>query len=334
MMYSNRFIASVRVGGKILRENQGTVTLPFGAEYELLLKNMNSRRAMVRVSVDGVDVTDGTRLIIRPNDTISLERFIKNGNFSSGNRLKFIERTGGIETHRGIKQDDGLIRCEFWAEKEAPQEIHQTIVQHRHYVDRDHYYYWPNPYPWNHPWNLGGGSLGLSNTQVNTSGSLGSSQGTDSLYGRAQGSGQMPGSTVTHSANMAQNTTSTSRPQFTASAGKQRPIQAKAMRGPMGSSRRSRPMRSFGEETRSALFNDAGITVPGSESHQQFYSATGFPIEETSHVIVLQLRGDVGGVVVVNPVTVDLKPTCSSCGRVNKATNKFCSQCGTALFLI
>lgn len=296
-MYSNRFIASVRVGGKILRENQGTVTLPFGAEYELLLKNMNSRRAMVRVSVDGVDVTDGTRLIIRPNDTISLERFIKNGNFSSGNRLKFIERTGSIEAHRGIKQDDGLIRCEFWAEKEAPQ-------------------YWQN--------SLSGGVIygGAFNSQVNTSGSLGSAQ-EGYFYGGAQGSGQMPGSTVTHSANMAQST-------FTASAGKKGPI----MRGPMGSSRRSRAMRSFGEETRSAPLNDAGITVPGSESHQQFYSATGFPIEETSHVIVLQLRGDVGGVVVVNPVTVDLKPTCSSCGRVNKATNKFCSQCGTALFLI
>ena len=50
MMYSNRFIASIRVNGKILRENQGTVSLPFGAEYEILLKNMNSRRAMARVT--------------------------------------------------------------------------------------------------------------------------------------------------------------------------------------------------------------------------------------------------------------------------------------------
>jgi hypothetical protein len=59
MMYSNRFVCSVKVNGKILREQSGTVTLPFGCEYEILLKNLNSRRAMVSVSVDGKDATDG-----------------------------------------------------------------------------------------------------------------------------------------------------------------------------------------------------------------------------------------------------------------------------------
>lgn len=238
-MYSNRFIASVRVNGKILRENQGIVSLPFGAEYEILVKNMHSRRAMVKITVDGEDIGGGSRLIIGPNDSTVIERFIKNGNFSSGNKLKFIERTGGIEGHRGIKQEDGLIRCEFWVEKEVPQEI-----------------------------------------------------------------------------------------------------QAKAMRAPMGrtGSSRSRPFRSFlEEETRGGAvmdFNDTGITVAGSESHQQFYSAQGFAVETNSHVIVLQLRGEVGGVAAVKPVTVDLKPVCSSCGKKNKPNVKFCADCGTALLLI
>ena len=121
MMYTNRFVCSVKVNGKILREQSSLVTLPFGSEYTILLKNLNSRRAMVKVSVDGQDATEGTRLIIAPNATLELERFIKNGNFSRGNRFKFIERTAGIEAHRGIKADDGLIRCEFWSEKEVAE---------------------------------------------------------------------------------------------------------------------------------------------------------------------------------------------------------------------
>jgi len=39
-------------------------------------------------------------------------------------------------------------------------------------------------------------------------------------------------------------------------------------------------------------------------------------------------------VVVETPITVDRKPECVTCGKVNKAVNKFCSECGTALVLI
>ena len=78
----------------------------------------------------------------------------------------------------------------------------------------------------------------------------------------------------------------------------------------------------------------AGITVAGSESSQQFRHVLGFPVEIQSHVIVLQLRGEVAGKVVAAPVTVAQKPKCTSCGRVNKATSRHCAGCGTALVLI
>jgi len=83
-----------------------------------------------------------------------------------------------------------------------------------------------------------------------------------------------------------------------------------------------------------ASMNDAGITVPGSESNQQFYHSSGFPLESNSSVIVLQLRGEVGGVAVAAPVTVEQKPVCSTCGKTNRGANRFCDQCGTALHLI
>ena len=143
MMYSNRFVCSLKVGGKILREDQGVVALPFGSEYNILLKNLNSRRCMVKVSVDGQDATEGTKLIIGPNDSLELERFIKSGNLEKGNRFKFIERTKNIENHRGIKEDDGLIRVEFWAEKEV---IDQPIIR-KHYYDE----WYPVPRPYYYP---------------------------------------------------------------------------------------------------------------------------------------------------------------------------------------
>ena len=96
MMYRDSFIASVKVGGKILRETNGTVSLPFGSEYGILLKNLNSRRAMAKVTVDGQDATDGTKLILPANGSIDLERFIKNGNLKSGNKFRFIERTSKL----------------------------------------------------------------------------------------------------------------------------------------------------------------------------------------------------------------------------------------------
>ncbi len=42
------------------------------------------------------------------------------------------------------------------------------------------------------------------------------------------------------------------------------------------------------------VVNDAGITVPGSESHQRFVTVSDFPCEAQSTVIVLKLRGIVG----------------------------------------
>ena len=283
MMFANRFVCSIKVNGKILRENSGTVTLPFGCEYEILLKNLNSRRAMVSVDVDGKNASDG-RLIIGPNQTVTLERWIRNGNLSSGNRFKFIERTTGIEAHRGIKQDDGLVRCEFWAEKEV---IDAPIVRH-HYHDVHHYhdpYYYP-------PYTLGGigGSIQCNAMNVGGTADAGLEEGEPCrgggpIYGRAQGGAEAPGQSV----NVAQ-------------------VQAS--------------------------LNDAGITVPGSQSNQQFYRISGFPLESNSTVIVLQLRGDVGGVAVQEAVTVERKPVCESCGTKNRALNRFCDQCGTALILI
>ena len=81
--------------------------------------------------------------------------------------------------------------------------------------------------------------------------------------------------------------------------------------------------------------NDAGITVPGSLNDQQFHTVASFPVEAQTHVIVLKMLGQTeDNVRVRKPVTVKSKPTCTSCGLRNKATAKFCTECGTSLQLV
>lgn len=301
-MYHRKFVTSIKANGKVLRENDGEVAVPFGSEYSILLKNMNSVRAQVRVSIDGVEATDGW-LILQPNGKLDLERWIKNGNLSKGNKFKFIERTANIEKHRGIEAEDGLVRVEYKFEKiyKAPQ----TVIHQYHY-DYWHNHPWYNPPviitttpapSWSSEWtfynsNIQGGLV----SSTTSSGSLGGAQ-----------SGQIFGAV-----NCAQ---TRSMGEFTKSAAPAQMNQSVML------AQCSMPE------------NKAGITVPGSESNQTFYRASDFACE-SSEVIVLKLIGAIGETKVVKPITVDVKPKCVTCGRVNKATNKFCSDCGTSLSII
>jgi len=130
-MYNEGLICVVKVDGKILRENSEEVYIPFGSEFSLYFKNEKSRGASVKVSIDGTDVLDGEELCVRPNSTLELERFIKNGDMKQGRRFRFIEKTSQIVEHRGDKIDDGFIRVEYQFEKEKPI-IKDTFHNHHH----------------------------------------------------------------------------------------------------------------------------------------------------------------------------------------------------------
>ena len=119
-MYNQKLVASIKANGKVLREFKDTVYIPFASEYSILLKNLNTTRAVVNVFIDGENVVPGG-LVIDPGRTVDLERWIKNGNLSEGNKFKFIERTSAIEDGpRGIKLEDGLIRVEYQFEIPRP----------------------------------------------------------------------------------------------------------------------------------------------------------------------------------------------------------------------
>lgn len=283
MMYHNKLAVALKSAGRVLREFKDTVYVPFGTEYSILIKNLNSVRASVTVSIDGTDATENVSLIIDPNKEIELTRFIKNGNLNEGNRFKFIERTSTIEQHRGIGVEDGLIRIEFEFERQP-----QPLVQ-------------------NDWWNQRIGSP-LCGSPVY-------GHGYSTCDAVAKGT---LGSVVNDSGPQLMN----------ASKGTLRSRSLNACNATLDSI----PIaQSFSAQS----FNDAGITVPGSVSDQKFSTVYGFRGNGVKEVIVMKLLGeDPMGQPIVQPITVKVKPTCVTCGKVNKATASYCSHCGTALNIV
>jgi hypothetical protein len=293
MMYSNKLVASLKANGKILREFKDTVYIPFGSEYSFLLKNLHTTRAVVNIFIDGTNVVEGG-LVLDPGREVDLERYIKNGNLTEGNRFKFIERTAAIEDGpRGVKLEDGLIRIEFQYEAPRPViNVNQIFgglqyppgvrtSEYRGVVDK---YSTTNNNSWIQ-------ASGATFSQVNVNGAL---RGVDwSQNGSAM--------------------------QASASAAIDKAV-------PHATELHD------GMATMDWCQNDVGITVPGSKSTQSFTHVTMGAMEAEKHSMVIKLLGETpSNKPVLKPVTVERKPECVTCGKKNKAHAKFCTECGTAL---
>ena len=248
MMHSNKLIAAIKVNGKVLREQGDIVYLPFGSEYEIYLKNLETKRVLINIKIDGTDATQGG-LVLGPNQEIHLERFI-GSNLNQGNRFKFIERTSSIENHRGIKAEDGLIQIIHEFEYVRPVSNYPDWAHNATFLSTD-------------------------------------------AYARGAAFHEKFNSTR----NFPQSVNSI--------------VQSAVM---------------------ASYNNDVGITVPGSISNQSF-DTTSFTSDGNKTTSVLRLFGEFGQNLVVEPVTVKSKPKCTSCGKINKATSKFCNECGTSLIL-
>lgn len=249
-MYGNKLAAAIKVNGKVLREfNKDTVYIPFASEYSFLIKNLNTKRCLINVYVDGDNQTPGG-LVLNAGQEVDLERSIKNGNLTEGNRFKFIERTSNIEQHRGVKLEDGIVRIEFQFEQYHPM----NFVFNKGVADA---------------YNPGG---------VYPQGGIMRSIGAmDVSYSATNSISAMASAT-------------------------------------------------------SASYNDTGITVPGSRSTQSFSTTTIGTMETEKHTMVFKLLGETPDNAPVRaPVTTKHKPKCTTCGKQNKATAKFCTECGTAL---
>jgi hypothetical protein len=305
MMYESKLVASLKANGKILREFKDTVYIPFGSEYSFLLKNLNTTRALVNVFIDGEDMTPGG-LVLNAGQEIDLERSIKGGNLTEGNRFKFIERTQAIEDGpRGVKLEDGLVRIEFQFEK-PPMRVSEL--------------------PRNIFNDINFGSL---------SGSIGSSEytGVTDKYSKSINNSWIQSSGTSYSTNVngaMRGVDWSQNGQATAQAASASIDNYCATNGIINKIEAHDGMATM--DWMEAPKNDVGITVPGSKSTQKFTTTYMNALETQKHTIVLKLLGETeDNKLVLKPVTTKHKPKCVTCGKQNKATAKFCTECGTAL---
>ena len=296
MMYQNKLVASLKANGKILREFKDTVYCPFGAEYSILLKNLNTVRAIVHVFIDGESmIPDG--LVLNAGQEVDLERSIKNGNLNEGNRFKFIERTGRVEQHRGVKLEDGIIRIEY--QFEMPRPVINIADKFRYTgiggSSTGDYY--------NQPW--------YSTTATNT----GLSGGTSDRF------------TLTASGSISQMNVGGVLRGVDYSKGEATKAAASAAINSVV------PQAGELHDGIATMdWNDAGITVPGSKSEQKFQTTYMNALDPQKYTIVLKILGETpDNEPVRKPITTKHKPKCVTCGKQNKATAKFCTECGTAL---
>jgi hypothetical protein len=303
MMYDSKFVVAIKAGGKILRETKDLVHLPFGSEFSVLVKNLNSRRAKFTLHIDGTDVLDGEEIIVNANSEVEMKRFIRNGNMNEGNAFKFIERTAAIEDGpRGVKMDDGVVRVEFWFEKQ-PDQVITTTHHHRDiwWDDYNRRSFWKPPF--------GGPYYGT--------GYAANQNVSDSFEGSLRGG-----------------TTKSATLRSMASASN---VVAQGMNSAVPLSSANTVSASTDATLNNVIStnaNEVGITVPGSKVEQKFHSVYGFVAEAVSNVIVIRIAGKVGEASVSIPITVKAKNICSTCSHTNKSSAKFCSQCGTALELL
>ena len=270
MMYQEKFVVVIKSNGKILREHDEVVSIPFQEEYSILLKNLNSVKAVASISIDGLDVLNGNQIIINPNGSTELEGFLKDSSVT--HKFKFIQKTKQIQDYRGDNVDDGIVRVEYKFEKfvEKVQIIREDITW------RTLPYYPPIYSVFTH--RLGGQSVG-------------------GCGGASYAGGQAFGG-ITNNVSLDSNFSES----YSSIVSESTPIQ------------------------------DEGITVKGSSSNQNFIHGYTNPLEDISKVIILKLRGiDSKGKKVKEPIKVDKKIKCETCGIVSKSSAKFCKNCGTSL---
>jgi hypothetical protein len=150
MVYSNKFVMCVLLNGRPQEElANGVVKLPFGAEYELRFRNKNNRRAVVKIYVDGENVSGGG-YIIPANDHVDIKR-----HWDKDRAFKFVELNSAEAVDAGKNgpnpdKSKGLIEAHFYLEKETknyPWWNYRTEEHHHHHHHHDHYH--PTPRPWN-----------------------------------------------------------------------------------------------------------------------------------------------------------------------------------------
>lgn len=297
-MHKSNFVAVIKCNGEVLRErDRDSVLLPFGSEYSIRLKNLEKRRASVRIFIDGRNIFgENGSYILDGRTEREIERFVGD-NLNSGNRFKFIKKTSEISQYRGDRVDDGLVCVEFTFEKQCAV---QEYVSHNTYIHADpplcdrrcwkcRRHYCPVSFPWTPWYTTSCSSLGWNSvTNMNDA--------KEAVFSASA----LDSGPVAY--NMSSNVASSGYAQTVSNS----PV--------------------------SSPTPNEGITVKGSVSDQKFSHAFIGELESVSHTITLQLKGYwPKKVEVKKPVTTHEKLVCPTCGLSSGTDATYCKRCGTYL---
>ncbi len=159
-MYNQQFVLAVLNNGSPVREINGKVTLPFGSEYKIRLKNKNTVRANARVYIDGRKVSGLGDFILHAGETLDLERFLDES-MAEGNRFKFVPLSDS-RVNDPTDSNNGIIKVEFYLEEVF--KIDWNIPIYPIYPPKPVYPISPTPYP--NPGYRGTGTFTVSNSAV------------------------------------------------------------------------------------------------------------------------------------------------------------------------
>lgn len=123
-MFSQDFVLSVLQDGKICKEENGVVKIPFGSNYVIRLRNKHRLKCATDVYVDGEKVNEVGQIVVHGNDYIDIEGFLRGGNKNT--KFQFVELADG-RVKQPNETQNGLIEVKFYLQKET--EV-QKIVEH------------------------------------------------------------------------------------------------------------------------------------------------------------------------------------------------------------
>lgn len=299
-MYVNKFVACIMVDDEVVREvrkdNADLIYLPFGTDYQIRLKNLDYRRAVVSISIDGDDVLDGSRLVVEGNSTTDLKGFLDSKTNKARNAFRFIEKTERVSEHRGDRVDDGLVRIEVQFEEDLPVALIEQTIKWPICPPHQPYYPHQDWYPYQPMIFWYGGGL--------SSGNDGICRGQSFSY-----SGDCEFTNI--QCNVNQQST------MDANVDADDEVDLTNLDDP-------------GSTTNTV--NADGITVTGNVVGQVFSTTHVRRLTADKVVIVFKLQGKKSDSrPVMKPLLVKSKIECHTCGEKCKSGVKYCGECGTCL---
>ena len=145
----------ILINGQIAKEfADGTTLIPFGSEYTIRFRNKNSRRAVVKFSIDGEDA-GGDGYIIPANDYVDIKRYSH-----KDVAFKFVDLDSQEAIDFGKNGDNkdktkGVVEAKFYLEKEIKYYTYNNSIpvywvapRRSKNIHGGHSHSWENSHPY------------------------------------------------------------------------------------------------------------------------------------------------------------------------------------------